>query len=95
MKSDHDSQWDGETIISPGIKNPREKALELIAKFQNPIIITKKYDDDGDTIHFQGNIIRDDAKRLALICIDEILGYMGADRGYAFWIQVKEEIKKL
>jgi len=31
----------------------------------------------------------------AIICCDEVLGYMGADRGTQFWIEVKEELKKL
>jgi len=35
------------------------------------------------------------AKKCALICCDEVLGYMGADRGTAFWIEVKQEIEKL
>ena len=28
-------------------------------------------------------------KELAIKCCDEVLGYMGADRGYAFWSEVK------
>jgi len=35
------------------------------------------------------------AKRYAIICCDEVLGYMGADRGYAFWVEVKQEIEKI
>jgi len=35
------------------------------------------------------------AKKCALASCDEVLGYMGADRGYSFWIEVKEEIEKL
>jgi len=35
------------------------------------------------------------AKQCALICCDEVLGYMGADRGIAFWNEVKQEIEKL
>ena len=34
-------------------------------------------------------------KQCCHITIDEILGSMGADRGYEFWIEVKEEINKL
>ena len=34
-------------------------------------------------------------KQCCHITIDEILGSMGADRGYAFWVEVKEEIDKL
>ena len=35
------------------------------------------------------------AKQSALVAVDEILGYMGADRGYNFWQEVKKEIEKL
>lgn len=35
------------------------------------------------------------AKDCALICCNEVLGYMGADRGYSFWVEVKQEIEKL
>jgi hypothetical protein len=34
-------------------------------------------------------------KQCALIAVDEVLGYMGADRGYEFWTEVKKEIEKL
>ena len=33
--------------------------------------------------------------KCALICCDEVLGYMGADRGYVFWTEVKEELLKM
>jgi hypothetical protein len=35
------------------------------------------------------------AKRQAINCCDEVLGYMGADRGYSFWVEVKQELEKL
>jgi hypothetical protein len=35
------------------------------------------------------------AKRHAINCCDEVLGYMGADRGYEFWTEVKQELEKL
>jgi hypothetical protein len=35
------------------------------------------------------------SKKHALIAVDEILGYMGADRGTEFWVEVKREIEKL
>ena len=37
----------------------------------------------------------EEAKKCALVCCNEVLGYMGADRGYAFWSEVKQEIEKL
>jgi hypothetical protein len=38
---------------------------------------------------------RNEGIQCALIAVDEILGYMGADRGYNFWQEVKNEIEKL
>jgi hypothetical protein len=35
------------------------------------------------------------AKRYAINCCNEVLGHMGADRGYSFWVEVKQEIEKL
>ena len=57
----------------------KEKAEELVEK-----IIKNGY-----------VINRFNAKQCALIAVDEILGYMGADRGTEFWLKVKSEIEKL
>jgi len=35
------------------------------------------------------------AKQCALVCCDEVLGHMGADRGTEFWQEVKQEIELL
>ena len=35
------------------------------------------------------------AKRYAISCCDEVLGYMGADRGYSFWVEVKQELENI
>jgi len=35
------------------------------------------------------------AKRYAIQCCDEVLGFMGADRGYSFWVEVKQELEKI
>ncbi len=43
----------------------------------------------------RGVSIKEFAKESALICCNEVLGYMGADRGYSFWQEVKQEIEKL
>jgi len=37
----------------------------------------------------------DSQKQCALIAVEEILGHMGADRGYKFWTEVKQELEKL
>lgn len=57
---------------------PREKADKLIVKCQTTI---KSLD-------------YNEAKQCALICCNEVLGYMGADRGYTFWLEVKQEVEK-
>lgn len=59
---------------------PKEKAAELINKMY--------YTQSSPTSWVQ-------AKECALITCDEVLGYMGADRGYEFWKEVKQEIEKL
>jgi hypothetical protein len=35
------------------------------------------------------------AKRQAIETCNEVLGFMGADRGYSFWVEVKQELEKL
>jgi hypothetical protein len=59
---------------------PKEKAKELIARFK---IISYHLDDIANH------------KECARVAVDEILGSMGADRGYMFWTEVKQEIEKL
>jgi hypothetical protein len=48
--------------------------------------------DKFHSIHFMSLEM---AKESALITCNEVLGYMGADRGYEFWTEVKQEIEKL
>jgi len=62
---------------------PKEKAKELVNKFHN------------HTWNGEDNLGNFNAQQCALICCDEVLGYMGADRGIAFWKEVKQEIEKL
>jgi hypothetical protein len=35
------------------------------------------------------------AKAIADFVCDEVLGYMGADRGHSYWMEVKAEIQRL
>ena len=63
--------------------NAKEKAFQLFCKFYR----------DNDLL--VEDLSRIQAKECALICCDEVLGYMGADRGYEFWTEVKQEIKNL
>jgi hypothetical protein len=63
---------------------PKEKANELVEKFMKPIDELHKYPMCFST-----------AKQCALITCNEVLGYMGADRGTEFWLKVKQEIEKL
>jgi hypothetical protein len=64
----------------------KEKAVELVDYFMNfnPVKLS-----DYSQIYLPT------AKKFALKVCDEVLGYMGADRGYEFWTQVKIEIEKL
>ena len=60
---------------------PKEKAKELMEKYAFVEIA-----------HYTSPF---EVKQCALICCNEVLGYMGADRGTAFWNEVKQEIEKL
>lgn len=72
---------------------PKEKAEELVDRlyqttpnegwFNPPLGLQEQYKSWKQ------------AKECALICCNEVLGYMGADRGTEFWQQVKQEIEKL
>ena len=64
----------------------KEKAYELIEKMHNV-----DFHDLPDELAMQFK----HAKQCALIAVNEILGYMGADRGTEFWQEVKIEIEKL
>ena len=35
------------------------------------------------------------AKRQAIETCNEVLGYMGADRGYEFWVEVKQILENI
>ena len=59
--------------------SPKEKAKELVDKYDETLIYLPRFV----------------AKQCALIAVNEILGYMGADRGTDFWQNVKIEIEQL
>jgi hypothetical protein len=65
---------------------PKDKAIELVEKFEN--LQSNKMSD-------YSRIEYPTAKLCSLIACDEVLGYMGADRGTEFWVDVKKEIEKL
>jgi hypothetical protein len=64
---------------------PKEKAKELVDRFYSE----RSRDDLPLTIYWTSAI------GCALICCNEVLGHMGADRGYEFWTSVKQEIESL
>ena len=66
---------------------PKEKAEELLDE-----LIPHVYNDWKGGREFDG---KRHAIQCALICCNNILGYMGADRGIEFWQAVKKEIEKL
>jgi len=63
---------------------PKEKAIDLYNKFYN-------YESHMNSVEVRHLT----AKGFALICCNEVLGDMGADRECAFWTEVKQEIEKL
>jgi hypothetical protein len=66
----------------------QEKAIKLIS--MNELIVLAE---TGRKLTFDER--KGIAKRQAIECCNEVLGYMGADRGYSFWVEVKQEIEKL
>jgi hypothetical protein len=63
---------------------PKEKAEDLLKKMLFEI-----------EHNCQDSLTKMVAKECAIITCNEVLGYMGADRGYEFWTLVKQEIKNL
>jgi len=66
---------------------PKEKANELLNKYEKKLMY------DYNKYYYKYNL--EHCKQCALIVVDEVLGYMGSDRGYIFWEQVKKEIENL
>jgi hypothetical protein len=68
---------------------PKEKAFELITKFQHPI--SEK--SDTDCLHIEV------AKEFALIAVDEVMSYMtpqtDSKEAFDYWREVKQEIENL
>lgn len=64
---------------------PKEKAKELVYKFKY-VKPTKMSD--------YSIIYLPTAKQCALICCDEVLSYMGSDRGTEYWKEVKQIIEE-
>jgi hypothetical protein len=63
---------------------PQEKALELINKYDQ---MAKDFT--------RGVSMKEFAKECAILTCNEVLGHMGADRGYEFWSEVKLHLEKL
>ena len=65
----------------------KEKTIQLIDNFMD-----LSDEQEYDTPRYMS---KEMAKHCALLTANEVLGYMGSDRGYSFWLEVKEEIEKL
>jgi len=63
---------------------PQEKAVELYSQYEQ---LGKDFT--------RGVSMKQFAKECALICCNEVLSDMGADRGHQYWKEVKEQIEKL
>ena len=64
--------------------NAQEKAVELYSKYEQ---LGRDFT--------RGVSMHEFAKQCALICCDQVLSDMGADRGYSYWTEVKEEVNRL
>jgi hypothetical protein len=67
---------------------PQEKANKLISMNEVIVLAETGY---KLTMDERKGI----AKRQAIETCNEVLGFMGADHGYSFWLEVKEELEKL
>ena len=63
---------------------PQEKAVELYTKYEQ---LGRDFT--------RGVSMKEFAKQCALICCDQVLSDMGADRGHSYWMEVKEHINRL
>ena len=62
----------------------KEKAVELYTKYEQ---LGRDFT--------RGVSMHEFAKQCALICCDQVLSDMGADRGHSYWMEVKEHINRL
>ena len=62
----------------------KEKAVELYSKYEQ---LGRDFT--------RGVSMHEFAKQCALVCCDQVLSDMGADRGHSYWTEVKAEIEKL
>ena len=62
----------------------QEKAVELYSKYEQ---LGRDFT--------RGVSMHEFAKQCALICCDQVLSDMGADRGHSYWMEVKEHINRL
>ncbi len=80
---------------------PKEKAKQLFDSFmdigeeQDKTLIKYLEKLSSNSYNTPRYLSKDIAKQCALITCNEVLGYMGADRGYEFWTEVKQEIEQL
>ena len=72
----------------------QEKAEELFNKYFSEIDMPSECEGCMMCVGRCGNMVAI-AKKYSLIAVNEILGHMGADRGYTFWQEVKQELEKL
>ena len=64
--------------------NAQEKAVELYTKYEQ---LGRDFT--------RGVSMHEFAKQCLLICCDQVLSDMGADRGHQYWTEVKAHAQKL
>jgi hypothetical protein len=70
----------------------KEKAKELVNKMSSQ---TYSYQPYAGAHYNEEEVGWEAGKKCALLAADEVLGWMGADRGTEFWQEVKREIQEL
>lgn len=72
---------------------PKEKAKELVFKYENLVTVWDCYNDEPLELKCRLS----DMKKCGLICVNEILGgsRLFYIEDYTYWKEVKQEINKL
>ena len=73
----------------------KEKARELVAKFNTMEAQFIFIDEANDEVCHSGQITHFTSKQCALICVEEILEVVLYHEQISYWREVKSEIEKL
>ena len=76
---------------------PREKAKQLVERFED-VTFKDSYQGEGGTDYFERDLLPEAAKKVALICVDEMLielTELHRQTPLLYWREVREEIARM